>query len=157
VRKLLIAAAAAIAMGGWISSPAQAAVLPAPHGHIFNNASPRCLDYGTARGSVLLTCSTAATQKWNTINGAIRAPGTGTCLDDGAGLNGSRVFLAPCNGSSHQRWNGLPGGGDVWVNTGSGRCLDADTGTIGQEGTKVQVWDCVGLANQIWSFEFVGD
>lgn len=36
----------------------------------------------------------------------------------------------------------------------SGRCLDADLGTIGSGGTKVQVWDCSGGANQSWYFEF---
>jgi endo-1,4-beta-xylanase len=105
---------------------------------------------------VLLTCASVQNQRWNTINGSIRGPGTNTCLDDGAGLNGSRVFMATCNGSSHQRWSGLVGP-DTWRNLGSGRCLDADTATIGQDGTKVQVWDCVGLANKHWSFEFVGE
>jgi hypothetical protein len=33
----------------------------------------------------------------------------------------------------------------------SGRCLDADTGSIGGNGTKVQLWDCWGGQNQSWS------
>jgi Ricin-type beta-trefoil lectin domain len=37
-------------------------------------------------------------------------------------------------------------------NAASVRCLDADTGTIGSNGTKVQLWDCSGNANQDWSF-----
>jgi Ricin-type beta-trefoil lectin domain-like len=32
----------------------------------------------------------------------------------------------------------------------SNRCLDADTGTIGSNGTKVQLWDCWGGQNQMW-------
>jgi|GEM_PF-1234168 hypothetical protein len=32
----------------------------------------------------------------------------------------------------------------------SGRCLDADTATIGSNGTKVQLWDCWGGQNQNW-------
>jgi len=32
----------------------------------------------------------------------------------------------------------------------SGRCLDADTATIGGNGTKVQLWDCWGGQNQKW-------
>ena len=30
------------------------------------------------------------------------------------------------------------------------KCLDADLGTIGSNGTKVQLWDCVGGLNQKW-------
>ena len=32
----------------------------------------------------------------------------------------------------------------------SGRCLDADLNTINANGTKVQLWDCNGSAQQIW-------
>lgn len=38
---------------------------------------------------------------------------------------------------SHQNW----------------RCLDADLGTIGPNGTKVQLWGCNGWDNQSWSYE----
>jgi hypothetical protein len=31
-----------------------------------------------------------------------------------------------------------------------GRCLDADAGAIGANGTKVQLWDCNGWPNQTW-------
>lgn len=34
---------------------------------------------------------------------------------------------------------------------GGGRCLDADTNTIGGNGTKVQLWDCSGAKNQHWN------
>ena len=36
----------------------------------------------------------------------------------------------------------------------SGKCLDADLGTIGGQGTIVQVWSCGGASNQIWTFQF---
>ncbi len=36
-------------------------------------------------------------------------------------------------------------------NQTSVRCLDANVGTIGANGTKVQLWDCTGAANQNWS------
>ena len=41
----------------------------------------------------------------------------------------------------------------------NGRCLDADAGTLGRNGTKVQLWDCHrgGGPNQDWKFERVGD
>ncbi|MGC5010216.1 RICIN domain-containing protein [Streptosporangium sp. DT93] len=38
---------------------------------------------------------------------------------------------------SHQNW----------------RCLDADLGTIGPNGTKVQLWGCNGWDNQSWSYD----
>jgi endo-1,4-beta-xylanase len=30
------------------------------------------------------------------------------------------------------------------------KCLDADTTALGANGTKVQLWDCVGQTNQLW-------
>ncbi|MFI9011428.1 RICIN domain-containing protein [Actinosynnema sp. NPDC053489] len=38
-------------------------------------------------------------------------------------------------------------------NGGNARCLDADLGTIGTDGTKVQLWECHGDDNQLWTFE----
>jgi hypothetical protein len=38
-------------------------------------------------------------------------------------------------------------------NAGDARCLDADLGTIGGDGTEVQLWDCHGDDNQLWTFE----
>ncbi len=35
-------------------------------------------------------------------------------------------------------------------NYASVRCLDADRGTLGSNGTKVQLWDCWGGSNQNW-------
>jgi len=37
------------------------------------------------------------------------------------------------------------------VNSQSNRCLDADTGSIGNNGTKVQLWSCWGGQNQSWT------
>jgi hypothetical protein len=31
-------------------------------------------------------------------------------------------------------------------------CLDADNSTIGQNGAKVQMWDCNGLSPEAWFF-----
>ncbi|WP_084556812.1 RICIN domain-containing protein [Hamadaea tsunoensis] len=138
------------------ATPAAALPQPVPHGHVYNAGSPRCLDAANPAAITLRTCSAAATQSWNGLAGNIRLPATHQCLDDGAGLNGSVVFLATCTTSAHQKWSGSATG-STYYNAGSGRCLDADTGTIGQNGTKVQVWDCVGLANQVWSFEITGD
>jgi len=137
------------------ASPAHAVPMFA-YGHVYNGDSPRCLDSGTTTGALLFNCSTSTSQHWaysyrnNTIGGNSPAG----CLDDGAGLNGSRVFLTACTGSLSQKWYGDPNGSS-FTNAASGRCLDADLGTIGGQGTIVQVWNCWGNSNQVWWFEFV--
>jgi len=134
---------------------AQATPFIVAYGHVFNGDSPRCLDSGTLNGAALFNCSTSVYQQWTyTLNGRIIGNSPTGCLDDGAGLDGSRVFLTTCNGSASQTWYGIAGGGQ-FVNAASGRCLDADLGTIGGQGTKVQVWSCSGGSNQTWRFEFL--
>lgn len=158
LRRMLAAAAllalAATAVSVVTAGPAQA-LIGRPHGHVYNGASPRCLDSGTAQYSQLWACSSAVYQSWRVTAGAtIVGQSPAGCLDGGAGTNGSGATVAPCNGSASQRWwiSGYDSG--TIVNQASGRCLDADLGTIGQQGTKVQVWDCAGGANQQWAFEF---
>jgi hypothetical protein len=34
-----------------------------------------------------------------------------------------------------------------------GKCLDADANTQGVNGTKIQIWDCVGDSNQQWKWQ----
>ena len=58
--------------------------------------------------------------------------------------------LVTCTGAASQKWTY---NGAQMINQASGRCLDADLGTINQNGTKVQVWDCSGGTNQDWYFE----
>ena len=125
------------------------------YGHVYNGDSPRCLDSGTPSGALLFTCSNSTYQYWvyNRSDEIVGNSQTG-CLDDGAGLNGSRVVLTACTGSASQQWYGDPSGG-AFVNAASGKCLDADLGTIGGQGTIVQVWSCSGAPNQFWWFEFV--
>lgn len=137
-----------------VTGTAQAFPTLPPHGHVYNGDSPRCLDSGTAKGALLFNCSTSTYQYWvyNRLNEIVGNSATG-CLDDGAGLNGSRVVLTPCTGATSQQWIGNADGGE-FVNVASGKCLDADLGTIGQQGTIVQVWSCGGAPNQIWWFEF---
>jgi len=134
-----------------------AQALPAltPHGHVYNGDSPRCLDSGTTKGALLFNCSTSIYQYWvyNRSDEIVGNSPTG-CLDDGAGLNGSRVFLTACTGSASQKWIG-DGDGGTFVNAASGKCLGADLGTIGEQGTIVQVWSCGGGSNQNWTFEFL--
>ena len=132
---------------------AQAFVNPVlAFGHVYNADSPRCLDSGTAKGAVLFNCSTSIYQHWvYTTHLWITGNSPTGCLDDGTGVNGSRVFLTTCTGSASQQWTDVSG---EIVNVASGKCLDADLGTIGAQGTIVQVWSCSGGLNQIWTFEF---
>ena len=139
------------------AGPAGAIISPPPpsHGHVYNGASPRCLDSGIPEYSQLWKCSTSSYQNWTYHPFPTGRTITGNsplgCLDDGAGLNGSGAFLTACSGGQHQKWE-LDG--YLIINVASGRCLDADLATIGGQGTKVQVWDCSGGANQQWAFEF---
>jgi Ricin-type beta-trefoil lectin domain-like len=50
--------------------------------------------------------------------------------------------------SAAQQWHA--GANSSLVNTGSGRCLDA-TGNSLADGTRLQIWDCAGGANQHWA------
>ena len=144
-----------IVSGGVIASPAYAWNPPVFSGHVYNGASTRCLDSGVPANAQLWPCSSSLYQQWNYIQRpyfrTIQGNSPSGCLDDGAGLNGSGVYLTACNGGLHQKWDY---DGYHLANVASGRCLDADWPTIGQNGTKVQVWDCNGGANQVWGFEF---
>lgn len=52
------------------------------------------------------------------------------------------------NGTGAQQWQ--KGTGNTPVNPASGRCLDA-TGPSSANGTRLQIWDCTGAANQQWT------
>src|SRR5207244_8351040 len=53
-----------------------------------------------------------------------------------------------CNSALQQWWSLSP---DGTVHVGyNDKCLDADLATIGANGTKVQLWDCNGQAQQRW-------
>lgn len=137
-----------------VAGAAQAVTIPA-HGQVYNGDSPRSLDSGTANGALLFTCSSSTYQQWvyNRADEIVGNSPTG-CLDEGAGQNGSRVVLKPCTGAPSQVWFGSSAGSSEFVNEASGKCLDADLGTIGGQGTIVQVWSCGGASNQIWTFQF---
>jgi hypothetical protein len=137
-----------------ISGTAQAVTIPA-HGQVYNGDSPRCLDSGTTTGALLFNCSTSAFQQW-TYNNADEIVGNSptACLTEAGTTNGSRAVLDPCTGATSQQWTGNPAAGSEYVNVASGKCLDADLGTIGGQATIVQVWSCGGASNQIWTFQF---
>jgi predicted RNA-binding protein len=87
------------------------------------------------------------------------------CLDadlNTIGGNGTKVQLWDClgDGQTNQLWSFTPtkfGGVSHLVSRYNGRCLDADLNTIGGNGTKVQLWDCLGddWKNQDWYIEII--
>ncbi len=147
---MLVAAAVPLAMSG----TAQAVVIPA-HGQVYNGDSPRCLDSGTPNGALLFNCSTSPYQQWvyNSSYEIVGNSPTG-CLTEAGPTNGSRAVLETCTGATSQQWSGNPYGSGEFINFASGKCLDADLGTIGEQGTIVQVWSCGGASNQIWTFQY---
>lgn len=129
--------------------------------------SGRCLDADT--GSIggngtkvqLWDCWGGPNQSWSVnSDGTIVNLQSARCLDadtGNIGSNGTKVQLWDCTGGQNQKWvwpgfapSTGPGGSDN-RNVQSGRCLDADTGTIGSNGTNVQLWDCGGGQNQVWA------
>jgi Ricin-type beta-trefoil lectin domain len=148
---LLVGALTALAAGPAHAIPSGPIIYS---GHVHNGDSARCLDSGVPANAQLWTCSTATYQQWtfNVRSGAIVGNSPTGCLDDGAGTNGTGVPLVACTGSLSQKWT--YDANFRLVNQASGRCLDADLGTIGANGTKVQIWDCGSGTNQQWYFEF---
>jgi hypothetical protein len=98
------------------------------------------------------------------VNAALQNRWDFRCLDEDVSSpthNGTKVQTWGCNGSNQQGWDWVPQ--DSWNPLNSwgtihsrydGRCLDVDTSGGINNGTKVQVWDCNGWANQDWRFEF---
>ena len=58
------------------------------------------------------------------------------------------MIIWDCNGQSNQKWR-LNADGSI-TGVGSGRCLDM-VGNGTANGTRVQISDCTGAANQRWS------
>ena len=115
----------------------------------------KCLDVDTntavaGRVVQLYTCGIAEGQRWSvSANGTIRS--FGKCLD--ISNNGTANF------SPVQLWDCLPNAGaQQWVpqpngslrNPQSGRCLDVPQANY-TDGTDLQIYDCNGLATQVWS------
>jgi Ricin-type beta-trefoil lectin domain len=94
-------------------------------------------------------------------DGTIVNKQSGRCLDADLGTigaNGTKMQLWDCWGGNNQKWNAMPAknpdqtvsADGTMRNIQIGRCLDADLGTIGTNGTKVQLWDCWNGPNQTW-------
>jgi Ricin-type beta-trefoil lectin domain len=91
-------------------------------------------------------------QAWIIEPGAIKNSFSGRCLTVRVGashflLDGEPVILFDCDGRGSQGWH--EGFNNTFVI--GNKCLDADAGTIGRNGTIVQVWGCNGHDNQEWA------
>lgn len=82
----------------------------------------------------------------------------GLCLDADTGTlhaKTTKVQLWSCNGQEQQHWVFHPVSGKPYVYTitnvgGDDKCLDADTGTIGHNGTIVHLYPCDNWIGQQW-------
>ncbi|MEO3861564.1 ricin-type beta-trefoil lectin domain protein [Acrocarpospora sp. B8E8] len=114
-----------------------------------------CLDADNSGGSPIpdgaivqvWTCNGGNNQYWHYDGRAFRADGL--CLDvEGLG-NGSRLRQRTCDPASQSQVWHVPGDG-TFVHNLSGRCLDLPMADR-SDGTRVQLWDCLGNPNQQWT------
>jgi hypothetical protein len=133
-------------------------------------ASPnRCLDADTntigKNGTKVQVwdCLAGQNQQWLIDrHGTIVNAQSHRCLDADLGTiggNGTRVQLWDCLGGQNQQWSfnisqigeGFPPAQLSNVKGFTSNALDADTNTIGTNGTKVQLWQSLGTSNQQWT------
>ncbi|WP_405857086.1 protein kinase [Streptomyces sp. NBC_01515] len=85
-----------------------------------------------------------------TVTESVHIVDVARCLDARTGA----VQVWGCNGTAAQKWTLYPVPGHnsqyLVVNRGSHHCLDADRGTIGQNGQVVRTRACDGLGAQRW-------
>ena len=113
-----------------------------------------CLDDRAASTALynpvqVYTCNGTAAQQWTVTQAGSTISDFGLCLDiDGGGTaDGTAVDLYTCNDSGAQVW--IPETDGELYNPQSGKCLDAPID--GGSGTQLQIWDCAGTANQLWT------
>jgi len=116
---------------------------------IVSNSSGLCLDVtdggGTGTPLQVWDCAGNAQQAWTFTAGTVR--NRGLCIDitNGSQSDGATLRVATCNGGWAQKWT-VNSGNDL-ANTVIGKCADLkDQGT--SNGTRVQLWQCVGGDNQ---------
>ncbi|MFG3295276.1 protein kinase [Streptomyces sp. NPDC048179] len=85
-----------------------------------------------------------------TVTESVNATSVVRCLDS----RGPNAQVWGCNATAAQKWALYRVAGQdsqyLVVNRGSHLCLDADAGTIGQNGQKVRARSCDGLSAQRW-------
>ena len=102
--------------------------------------------------SAALTGPASAAPATGTLTAAAAAPATGA-----TGATGAATRAGTAGGVTTLPAKAALGPYQLRSSFNS-RCLDADTNTIGGNGTKVQLWDCYGAGqlNQYWYFETTG-
>ena len=112
----------------------------------------------------LWSCLGDASQQWT----AVAADGifteyvnaNGLCLDNSgnATVDGNRVQVWACNGDAALHWYGpssqsgiFPPVSEVRASKASGFCLD-NTGGLAVDGNPIQIWSCLGNADQGWKY-----
>jgi len=76
---------------------------------IYALAGQRCVDVqgaGTTPGTKVwsYSCNGTVAQVWNYIDGTLRNPNSGLCLDAGNMANGTQLIINTCNGAASQNW-----------------------------------------------------
>jgi purine nucleosidase len=120
-----------------------------PGGYMLSNsASRKCLDVYNPSGNINIpdntnvmtySCLGTSNQRFDLVNGVLRNPPTGKCVD----LNFSEarnVVLYSCHGGENQKWEWR---GSTVVNPSSGLCLEDSSGNV-------RANTCNGASNQNW-------
>ncbi|MET8973711.1 RICIN domain-containing protein [Streptomyces hydrogenans] len=148
MRRTLLSALAAVVVPAALlgaATPSQAG--PAPTQARTASVAPAAQEQATAGAALAAAGSVTIKNRYN--DRCLRAKG------DVAGFDAQ---LTNCDAGDARQWWDI-----VWVytaaggyyelrNAANGLCLDADWGSIGANGTRMQVWTCEGTAqtNQHW-------
>ncbi len=127
--------------------------------------NPMCLDVaggGTASGTTaeISSCSGAASQEWSlTSADEVVNAHSGLCLTDPKTAENTQLEIETCasNPAADQQWTApydrpTASGAITSQITKPKICVD-DTGDATTNGNKIQIWSCLGNANQDWAIE----
>lgn len=137
---------------------------PVPSRGVQSRASGRCLDLpggDTTNGNILAVypCAGSENQRWQFFNGNLRYMGDASkCVDLGGNNqeNGSLIGIWDCTGGPQQAWEYDYNEGTIYLSTcdtatyPNCKCADVQNGGA-NDGDQVQVWDCLGVDNQLWN------
>lgn len=131
---------------------------PKSGGQLVNPQSGRCLDdpgFSSTNGTQLdiWDCAGSANEQWTppyavpVTTGQVASRNKSTlCIDDRSStVNGTAIQISTCNGTAAQSVT-IAADGTLRI---QGKCLDV-TGYGTANGTKIDLWSCVGQTNQQW-------
>jgi beta-glucosidase len=110
----------------------------------------KCIDVAAANNAngtaiQLYDCNGTNAQSWTVAaDGSLQS--LGKCMDAAAAgtADGTKIQLYDCNSTTAQKWTATNG---TLVNTGSGKCLTANSST---NSTQLVLGTCTGAAGQQW-------